>query len=174
MVKERELAEELELQNKAESFGEYLARERRLRNISLEEISQRTRISMKMLRALEEGRWEDLPAEVYVKGFLRSYARYVGLDENEVILRYESYRPAKAKDSPRELVFQGRPLTRRLWILGILGLLGIGLAFLWFLHKRSTQGTGSIAGPSMETAYPAPPGPTMRSQPMPPPPGSGN
>jgi|YNPBryantNP2012_1023418.scaffolds.fasta_scaffold25397_1 cytoskeleton protein RodZ len=74
-----------------EGFGPYLARERTLRNIRLEEIAAKTRISLQVLRALESEDWDALPARVYVRGFIRAYARHVGLDENEVLLRYEDY-----------------------------------------------------------------------------------
>ena len=73
-------------QGSVESFSEYLSRERRLRNIHLEEIAEKTRVSVKMLQALESDTYALLPPRVYVIGFLQAYARHVGLDENEVVL----------------------------------------------------------------------------------------
>jgi cytoskeleton protein RodZ len=78
-------------QRPSETFGEYLTRERMLRNIHLEEIAAKTRISVKMLEALESDAHELLPPKVYVIGFLHAFARHIGLDENEVVLRYEDY-----------------------------------------------------------------------------------
>ena len=78
-------------------FGEYLRRERKLRNISLEDISEATKISPHLLKAIEEAQLEMLPTEVYVKGFLRAYSKYVGLDDNDVVLRYEGFLRNKKK-----------------------------------------------------------------------------
>ena len=73
-----------------ESIGEYLKREREFRSISLQEISGKTKIRKEILTALEEGRLDSLASPVFIKGFLRAYAGYVGLDPNEVVLRYET------------------------------------------------------------------------------------
>ena len=71
------------------SLGEYLQNERQALGISLEQISLDTRISMSMLRAMEEGNVERLPAPVLVKGFLRAYAKKIGLDPEAVIVKYQ-------------------------------------------------------------------------------------
>ncbi len=73
-----------------ESLGEYLKREREFRNISLEEISRKTKIRAKILRSLEEERLDSFDSPVFVKGYLKAYAGYVGLDPNDVVLRYEA------------------------------------------------------------------------------------
>ena len=72
-----------------ESIGDYLKRERELRNITLEEVANATRINIGILRNIEEGQAERLPAEVFVRGFIRCYAQYIGLDPNDVLLRYQ-------------------------------------------------------------------------------------
>ncbi|MEW6328392.1 MAG: RodZ domain-containing protein [Thermodesulfobacteriota bacterium] len=71
-----------------ESIGDYLKRERELRNITLEEVANATRINIGILRNIEEGQTERLPAEVFVRGFIRCYAQYIGLDPNDALLRY--------------------------------------------------------------------------------------
>ena len=73
-----------------ESLGKYLKTERERRNLSLEEAAKSTKIRIQFLRAIEEDRYEFLPS-VYVKGFLTQYVRYLGLNPNEVILRYQEY-----------------------------------------------------------------------------------
>ena len=75
-----------------ESIGRYLKNERELRHVSLEELSQTTRIPMKMLRNIEDDRFDDLPGEVFARGFLRSYARTLGVDDARVLERYEAHR----------------------------------------------------------------------------------
>ena len=77
-----------------ESLGEYLKRERELRQISLEEVAGGTKIAIYRLRAMEAGRWDKLPAEVFVKGFIKSYAEFIGLVPEDVILRYQEIRAA--------------------------------------------------------------------------------
>lgn len=73
-------------------IGEYLRRERELRAVSLEEIAQTTRIPLKVLRDLENDRPEALPSDVFVRGFLRSYSRALGLDDVQVVARFDSGR----------------------------------------------------------------------------------
>ena len=68
------------------SLGEFLRAERQARGITLEQISADTRISMDMLRAIERGNVEQLPAPVLIKGFLKAYAEKIGLDPEEVII----------------------------------------------------------------------------------------
>jgi len=72
------------------SFGRYLQAIRLEKKISLEQVSQQTRIGLGNLLFIEQEDHERLPVEVYVKGFLRSYAKAVGADGDEVIRRYES------------------------------------------------------------------------------------
>jgi cytoskeletal protein RodZ len=71
-----------------EAFGEKLRRQREQRGITLEAISSTTKISTRMLRALEEEHFDQLPGGVFNKGFIRAYARQVGLDEEEAITDY--------------------------------------------------------------------------------------
>ena len=83
-----------------ESFGAWLRRQREVREIDLREIADSSKVSMSYLRAFEEDRFEVLPAQVFAKGFLRQYARYVGLDPEEVVNFYlAAHQP---DDSERE------------------------------------------------------------------------
>ncbi len=72
------------------SLGEFLRAERQARGISLEQISADTRISMDMLRAIEHGNVEQLPAPVLIKGFLKAYAEKISLNPEEVIVEYQN------------------------------------------------------------------------------------
>ena len=71
--------------------GKYLKRERELRNLSIEEAAKLTKIRGHLLKAIEEDRYEILPPGLYLRGFLMAYARYLGLDPNDVVLRYKKY-----------------------------------------------------------------------------------
>lgn len=76
------------LMYEAEPFGEYLRRERLDRQVSLEEICWATKIKVDYLRALEESDVSDLPAEIFVKGYIKSIAQYLEIDPNEAVTRY--------------------------------------------------------------------------------------
>jgi cytoskeleton protein RodZ len=67
------------------SFGERMQREREMRGITLEEISESTKITSRCLRALEEEEFDKLPGGIFNKGFVRAYARYLGIDEDEAV-----------------------------------------------------------------------------------------
>lgn len=72
----------------ASSFGGWLRRQREARDIALREVAEASKINIRYLEALEEDRFEALPAPVFAKGFLREYARYVGLNPDEVVNSY--------------------------------------------------------------------------------------
>lgn len=72
------------------SFGSWLRRQREMREIDLREIADRTKISLRYLKAMEQDRFDLLPAAVFAKGFLREYAKYVGLNADEVVNFYLS------------------------------------------------------------------------------------
>ena len=71
------------------NFGERLKRERELREVTLEEITQATRIGSRFLQALENEDWENLPGGVFNRGFVRSIAHYLGLDEEAFLAEYD-------------------------------------------------------------------------------------
>jgi cytoskeleton protein RodZ len=70
------------------AFGERLRRERELRGISLDEISAVTKIGTRLLRALEEGQLDLLPGGIFNKGYVRAYARHLGIDEEQAVADY--------------------------------------------------------------------------------------
>jgi cytoskeleton protein RodZ len=75
--------------DESETLGSYLKNQRESKKISLREVAKNTRVREHILKAIEEDRYELLPPYTYVKGFLSAYARYLKLDESEVLLRYE-------------------------------------------------------------------------------------
>jgi len=91
------------------SFGTWLRRQRELREISLREIADVTKISIRYLEALEQDRFDVLPAPVFAHGFLREYARYVGLDADEVVNSYLTAQKAAEPDEADDSL----PVVRR-------------------------------------------------------------
>src|SRR5437660_5264720 len=67
------------------SFGERLKREREMRGVSLEEIAESTKIGKRNLLALETEEFDKLPGGIFNKGFVRAYAKYLGLDEEQAV-----------------------------------------------------------------------------------------
>jgi cytoskeleton protein RodZ len=70
------------------SFGDELRREREIRGISQKEIADATKISKRFLDAIERNDHKTLPAPVFTRGFVREYARYLGLNADEMVNRY--------------------------------------------------------------------------------------
>ena len=99
---------EEEAEDGAEWDGARLRRARLVRGLEIDDVAMATKITPAYLRFLEEDRFDDLPAVVYVRGFIASYARYLGLDAQSVARSYatrcDDYRRAKPK---------GRLLGRR-------------------------------------------------------------
>jgi len=71
------------------TFGENLRREREMRGVTLEEISESTKISTRLLTALENDRFSELPGGIFTRNFIRAYAQYLGLDEEHALSEYK-------------------------------------------------------------------------------------
>ena len=82
--------------------GEMLRSTRQEKGISLREAEEATKIRLKYLEALENGTYEEIPGRVYALGFVRNYARYLGLDPAEVTARFKEEYPAKEDAYPVE------------------------------------------------------------------------
>jgi cytoskeleton protein RodZ len=78
------------------NFGERLKRERELREVSMDELTKATRISVRFIEALENENWERLPGGVFGHGFVRTIARYLGLDEEALLGEYDLARSEKS------------------------------------------------------------------------------
>ncbi|MFZ5862796.1 MAG: helix-turn-helix domain-containing protein [Nitrospirota bacterium] len=139
-----------------ESLGQYLRAQRGAHGVSLEEVATRTRIRMETLEALERDNYASLPAEVTVKGFLRSYARCLGLDERDVMARYQQYAAeyfqiAHEADPVKRVVEpdRSRVLQHRLTAVGLVAagvMVVVSAVTLW----------GPRAAPEHPTAISAP------------------
>jgi cytoskeleton protein RodZ len=71
-----------------ESFGARLKREREKRKITLDEIALSTKIGTRFLTALEEEQFDQLPGGIFNKGFVKAYARHLGIDEDQAVADY--------------------------------------------------------------------------------------
>src|SRR5690554_5054530 len=82
------------------SIGQYLRAERERRHVSIEELAQTTRIPIRILHQLEGDRFEELPGDVFIRGFLRSYARALGMDDSAILARYGALYPSSEAPLP--------------------------------------------------------------------------
>ena len=96
------------------AFGERLKREREKRKITLEEIANATKISAHKLRALEEEQFDKLPGGVFNKGFVRAYARHVGLSEDQTVNEYnEAFRATHPEEPTTDPEAEGRKILEQ-------------------------------------------------------------
>jgi cytoskeletal protein RodZ len=85
------------------AFGRWLVQERELRGLGRDEVTRATKLAPGLVEALESGEEARMPPRAYVVGYLRAYAHALGLDADEVVLRYQE--AARPEAAPR----RGRP-----------------------------------------------------------------
>jgi len=71
-----------------ESVGEFFRQVRETKGLTVDEVASKTRIRTDFVKALEDGNFAKLPDQVFARGFVRSYARSLGLDEEDAIHRF--------------------------------------------------------------------------------------
>ena len=145
------------------AFGENLRREREMRGVSLEEISSATKISLRFLEAIEREDFSKLPGGIFSRSFIRSYARYLGLDEERVVAEYQLaaqpqvdfdlHRMAAGKSS------SGRPASRTPLIATLVAVVLLAGGYVLFRYSPRAA----------EAPAPPPPAPVATPKPAAPP-----
>jgi cytoskeleton protein RodZ len=134
-------------------FGEELRRERQIREISLEEISSATKISVRLLTALERSDVSRLPAPAFTRGFIRAYAVHLGIDPEEKVNAYladlagepiEATAPKKAQ--PRSRFWRGRRGAASAIVAFVAGVLVV-LGFFASPERRERNSKPSVVAP---------------------------
>jgi cytoskeleton protein RodZ len=145
------------------AFGENLRREREMRGVSLEEISSATKISLRFLEAIEREDFSKLPGGIFSRSFIRTYARYLGLDEERVVAEFQlAAQPQVEFDLHRMAAGasnSGRQATRTPLIATLVAL--VLLAGGYALFRYSPRASVAPAPP--------PPAPVMQPKPEAPP-----
>ena len=142
------------------NFGERLKRERELREVTLQEITLATRIGSRFLEALENEEWDKLPGGVFNRGFVRSVARYLGLDEESFLAEYDLAHGPVAPPAPEHSAnhFSSRPkwvpFVALLVFLALLGGLLTGGVFAWHYYAAHRAAKQSITPPTPQPATP--------------------
>ena len=169
------------------SFGEELRREREIRGISLKEIADATKISKRFLDAIERNDHKTLPAPVFTRGFVREYARYLGLNADEMVNRYNfaavgDDRIEQSAHLDRLTTPQAPPLPRKkappksipppyarvdrnVYILLIVVIALAGVSYWALKHRRETRANEErIAAETKTAAVPVAPPPAAPVQ----------
>ena len=135
-------------------FGESLREEREQRGVTLEAISEATKVSVRHLAALERDQDRDLPGGVFNRGFVQSYCRYLGLDEAAWVERYAAEHKSGEQDWSEfaAAVKRGRepaePLVQRRWwgvLMMFVALGAVAWAAWHFVVKPRTGRPGPSA-----------------------------
>ena len=140
------------------SFGEKLRRERELRAVTLDEIAEATKIGSRSLKALEDEQFDILPGGIFNKGFVRAYAKYLGIDEEQAVADYMSAigesatKPgpvsedviasiAKKRSEPERKIDPEEKSSSKLWVvLAVVALLAAGTYSSWkYIQQRKIQ-----------------------------------
>lgn len=111
-------------------LGAILINEREKKGLSQEQVAEITRLRLHIIKDIENEMWDNLPPPVFVRGFIRSYARTLGVNENRMIELYEDTSP-EASQSPQFSYSQSRPY-KKVFISFILIILVIGLVLYFY------------------------------------------
>ena len=115
-------------------FGRFLKQQRELRGLSREDLSRLTRISPGVIVALEEGQTEKLPEQVFVQNYVRSYAKAVGLPEDEVLSRLLAVPGVLPPTEPSPVLLESsrrKDAYRALVVVVLVAIVGL-LALWWW------------------------------------------
>jgi hypothetical protein len=142
-------------------IGSSLREARERRRLELRDVEQATRIRVKYLQALEEERFDVIPAAAYVKGFLRTYADYLGLEAQPFVDEYDAhFAPAEIP----QVAIPVRVRRPRRWLDARLIAIPVAAAVALFVWRTTTGGAGH------HHAVFAPPVPHVRVSTVTPPP----
>jgi cytoskeletal protein RodZ len=121
------------------TLGQFLRQEREKRGMTIEQVASATKINVRILHALEEDQYRELPAKPFIRGFVTSYVRFIGIDAREVLTQFDQYIETRVHDRPsREGGHSGYAFEKREGEQGSRAILGAtmgafvvgGIAFL--------------------------------------------
>jgi len=145
------------------TIGEKLRQAREARSITLHEIAEKTNISVRSLDALEKGQVDKLPGGIFTRGFVRSYAAYVGLDPDEIVREYVAAHPeVRTPEEAEEMEPPRSPLPMALGLFVLAALL-LAAGYYWWSQRPAASGRPQAASTSAQApeapAPVAPPAP---------------
>jgi len=128
----------------AQRLGDMLRAQREKKGITLDQAAADTRIREKFLAALEDGDIQSLPGAVYTKGFLRNYAAYLDLNEEELVLLYHSERGMPTEAPPKRRYQAMKPVGSRSFVFTPVvfvpvAVLSVVVLFIGYLYYQFTS-----------------------------------
>jgi cytoskeletal protein RodZ len=142
---------------KSLTLGEKMKGARNEKRITLSEISKNTKIQIEYLESLENGDYKKLPADVYVKGFLRSFAEYVGINEEYLIKSFNKEKSIQ-KNIQGNIKNEVRPANVNLFRISInpkwISIIFISLFFLGLLFYLYRNLNNFVSNPSLVVLNP--------------------
>ncbi len=152
----------------SDDFGSHLRHQRELRGISLDEIASITKIHLRYLKALENNSFDELPGEVFIKGFVRSYGRAIGANLTELLSAYDEIVGKERLETRQQAEKEGNSENQKqVFLVNAIvgGFLGLFILFaIWYLLQnppqeasKKTTGTqqSKSQSSSQEEAHPA-------------------
>ena len=132
------------------ALGEEFRSAREARGLSLSDVAERLHIRSVYLAAIEDEDWKAIGAPVYVRGFMRTYARFLGLDAEDAVARFAALTPAtpataapRAEERPRERERSGdRSSPSIVAILAVLVAIGV-VAYVSYAYVQYRTGNGT-------------------------------
>ena len=176
-------------QDPAVEFGQILRLGREEKGLSIGEVAERLKLSAKQIEAFESGNYEGMPEGVFIRGFLRSYGRFLDLDEQAVSMYLDRIMPQSGKNSynvetntSSSLNYQNQKIEKPFptWILGIIAIAIITVGvYIWqgkskeenakqTSRSEESVSLGEVAAPNLDngnvSVVPMPAGASAASQ----------
>lgn len=135
------------------TLGEFLRHERERRGVTIEQVASATKVGVRVLHSLEGDHYHELPAKPFIRGFVTSYCRFIGLDSKDVLSRYDEFINSKASERPNRdsghsgYAFEkkdGEQQSRTILMFAIVGFIALGGMAMIFLkpalrHRHSSH-----------------------------------
>jgi cytoskeleton protein RodZ len=146
----------------SDALGQRIRAAREARGLSLSDVAQQLRIRSVYLAAIEDESWSTIGAPVYIRGFLRTYARFLGIDPEEAVAAFNRTQPQPPQTLPGRDAAEPETASRRgsplIWIAAAVAVLLI--AFVTYneltLRRALAPGTAQASGaPSLRPSTPA-------------------
>ena len=142
-----------------QTIGNYLKSGREARNIRLSEVARSTKISKWYLDCLEKDEFDKIPGGPYIKGYIASYASYIGIEEDEILKRYDSQQINSDDEDevqdhlPEDKKRQASPgfsfSKKKLLILGMAVLIVLAFGVTYFFFQNQTHNVAQLQDPQI-------------------------
>lgn len=157
---EPEAAEPTPVEPAQPQLGELLIAARERWNLSAADLARQMRLALRQVQALEQNRFDDLPGNTFIRGFIRNYARVVQTDPNAFLQAYERCRPRQQQPvierNNEQIEFENKALPKWVWYLGALLLLALVSPLVIYLALHDDGAPIQPVKPAKTVVSPAP------------------